>query len=91
MMDNLDPCDLWESKDEEKVNHPSHYQGAHECIEEIKAMLTPEEYRGFLKGTFLKYRYRKGRKDGNSAEQDESKAEWYMDRLMKEVEKDEAD
>ena len=37
----------------EKINHPAHYGGADDPFEVIKileAKLTPEEYRGFLKG-----------------------------------------
>ena len=47
------------------VLQPKHYmQGSHECIEEIKAMLTPDEFRGFLKGNVIKYRYRANLKNG---------------------------
>ena len=32
----------------DNVLQPKHYiQGSHECIDEIKAMLTPDEFRGF--------------------------------------------
>lgn len=47
------------------VLQPEHYiQGSHECIDEIKAMLTPDEFRGFLKGNIIKYRYRANLKNG---------------------------
>lgn len=47
------------------VLRPKHYiQGSHECIDEIKAMLTPDEFRGFLKGNVIKYRYRANLKNG---------------------------
>jgi hypothetical protein len=40
------------------VNHPAHYtQGKVECIDAIESMLTPEEYRGFLKGALVNRRY----------------------------------
>jgi len=40
----------------DNVNHPSHYNdGGLECIEAIEAQLTPEEYRGYLKGNVAKY------------------------------------
>jgi len=62
------------------VNSPSHYQhGDIETIEIIRAMLTPEEYRGYLKGNILKYRERapyKGKTD-----EDYAKAKKYMDWL----------
>ena len=62
------------------VNSPSHYQhGDIETIEIIRAMLTPEEYRGYLKGNILKYRERapyKGKTD-----EDYAKAKRYYDWL----------
>ena len=61
------------------VNHPPHYNiGKIECIDAIQAMLTPEEFRGYLRGTSLKYRWRYRYKDGM---QDIDKAEWYEKRL----------
>ena len=65
------------------INHPAHYtSGAHECIDVIRAMLSPEEFRGFLKGNVIKYRYRAPMKGG---EQDIKKAEWYEERLLHEA------
>lgn len=47
------------------VLRPAHYlQGSHECIDEIKAMLTPCEFQGFIKGNIIKYRYRANLKNG---------------------------
>ena len=41
------------------VNNPSHYNsGGIECIAAIQAALTPEEFRGYLKGNILKYTWR---------------------------------
>lgn len=61
---------------EDPVNHPSHYTaGAIECIDAIRAALTPQEFRGFCKGNALKYVWRelhKGR--GESL----AKAAWYL-------------
>lgn len=57
------------------VLQPEHYiQGSHECIDEIKAMLTPDEFRGFLKGNVIKYRYRANLKNGK---EDLAKADNY--------------
>lgn len=57
------------------VLQPKHYmQGSHECIDEIRAMLSPEEFRGFLKGNVIKYRYRANLKNG---EEDLAKADNY--------------
>lgn len=61
--------------------NPDHYKvHANECVDEIRAMLTPEEFKGFLKGNFLKYRYRSGHKD--DPEQEAKKSDWYMNKLM---------
>ena len=47
------------------IFNPKHYmQGSHECIDEIEAMLSPEEFKGFLKGNVIKYRYRANLKNG---------------------------
>ena len=41
------------------VNHPSHYtQGGIECIEAIKASMTPEGFQDYCKGNVLKYIWR---------------------------------
>lgn len=59
----------------DNVLQPKHYmQGSHECIDEIKAMLTPEEFKGFLKGNVIKYRYRANLKNGK---EDLAKADNY--------------
>ena len=64
------------------VNSPSHYNsGAIECIDAIEAMLSPEEYTGYLRGNSLKYRWR-FRYKGKPVE-DLRKANWYEDRLLK--------
>ena len=65
--------------------NPSHYtQGEVECIDAIKAALTPEEFKGFLRGNIIKYAWRCGLKDSPSQEM--KKAEWYLTRLLKELE-----
>jgi len=61
------------------VNSPPHYnQGAVECIEAIKSALSPEEFRGYLKGNALKYIWREKLKGGV---QDIAKALWYLERI----------
>jgi hypothetical protein len=43
-----------------------HYRkGSIECIDAIRAALTPEEFRGFCKGNVLKYAFRELHKGGN--------------------------
>ena len=62
------------------VNNPPHYnKGEIECIDAIEAMLTHEEYVGYLRGNSLKYRWRFRYKNGI---QDLEKAKWYEQRLM---------
>jgi hypothetical protein len=62
------------------VNHPSHYtDGEIECIEAIEASLTPEEYRGYLKGNIQKYVWRERLKGGTESLR---KAQWYIERLI---------
>ena len=48
------------------VEQPSHYkQGGIECIEAIRAALTPDEFRGYCKGNMLKYAWRERHKNGD--------------------------
>lgn len=62
------------------VNHPKHYtQGGIECIDAMEAALTPEEFRGYLKGQIMKYNWRLGHKD--EPVQEAGKLLWYADRL----------
>ena len=63
----------------DNVNFPPHYtQGSIECIESIRAALTPEEFRGFCKGNALKYVWRERHKGGKESLQ---KAQWYLNEL----------
>lgn len=64
------------------VNNPEHYtRGGIECIDAIKSALTPEEFRGFLKGNILKYTWRERHKGGTQSLQ---KAQWYLNKLLTE-------
>ena len=64
------------------VNRPSHYTtGNIECIDAIKASMSPDEYAGFLKGNAIKYIWRYRHK-GKMVE-DLKKAEWYLGRLRR--------
>ena len=72
-------------KDIDNVNHPSHYTyGGIETIDYMKAKATPEEFNGHLRLTALKYLSRAGHKDDTL--QDYKKAQWYLNRLVKELE-----
>ena len=65
------------SKKNDMVNHPEHYCfGGIETIDYIRAKLGPDEYRGYLKGSVIKYLSRAGHK-GNALE-DFEKADWYL-------------
>lgn len=65
--------------EKDMVNHPPHYnKGGIECIDAIEAMLTHEEFVGYLRGNSLKYRWRFRYKSGI---QDLDKATWYESKL----------
>ena len=65
------------------VNHPSHYaSGGVECIEAIKAQMSNEEYRGYLRGNVVKDLWRYQQKGGK---QSLEKARWYLDKLIGET------
>ena len=62
------------------VNNPEHYnKGGIECIDGIEAMLTEEEFIGYLRGNSLKYRWRFTYKNGI---EDLKKADWYENKLL---------
>lgn len=68
-------------KEEDNINHPAHYtQGTIECIDAIESSMTPEEFRGYLKGCQIKYLWRYQHKGGM---EDLKKCRWYLDRLIK--------
>lgn len=72
----------WQSDD---VNHPDHYtSGGIETIDYQKAKSTPEEFRGHLRLTAIKYLSRAGLKDDTL--KDLKKAQWYVNRLVEFVE-----
>jgi len=70
----------------DNVNKPKHYNnGDVECIDGIRAMLSHEEFVGYLRGNSLKYRWRYPYKNGT---EDLRKAAWYEDKLLKVLEQD---
>ena len=69
----------------DSVNHPAHYQGKHECIDEMIALFGVEAVKAFCRCNVYKYKYRADKKNG---QEDLDKADWYMDKLM-ELEKGE--
>ena len=69
----------------DNVNSPKHYcKGGLECIQVIKAQLTPEQYEGYLYGNVIKYMWRWQDKNGL---EDLRKAAKYLDWLQQEVKK----
>ena len=68
----------WDAVRPDMVNSPPHYtKGGIETIDFIQAKLSPEEYRGYLRGNLLKYASRLGDKGSDDA----GKAAWYAQRL----------
>ena len=67
----------------DNVQHPTHYTaGGIECIQAIKASMSPEEYQGYLKGNLQKYVWRYRHKNGV---EDLKKAQVYLNWLIKEL------
>ena len=66
--------------EKDAVNNPSHYaSGGIECIDAMQAMLTREEFIGYLRGNIFKYQWRYKLKNGI---EDLKKAQWYANRLI---------
>lgn len=67
-------------KNEDVVNHPSHYSDTKiETIDYIEDKMTPEMVEGYYVGNILKYVSRYRKKAGIT---DLEKAEWYLNRLI---------
>jgi hypothetical protein len=63
-------------------NQSYYDEGGINTLDFIKDKLTPDEYRGFLKGNVIKYVSRASWKNGGTTEkEDYKKALWYADRL----------
>ena len=72
---------------EDMVNHPPHYtSGGIETIDYMEAKSTPEEFKGHLRLTALKYLSRVGMKD--DILQEYEKAEWYTKKLIETIKKE---
>lgn len=84
--DEIEPCGVKIFTDDapvhDPVNNPKHYDlfaDGTQSMDVIQAALSPEEFKGFLKGNCLKYRLRAGKKD--KLQQDIDKANWYENKL----------
>ncbi len=68
------------------VNSPPHNNtGNVECIVAIQESMTPDAFKGYLKGNVLKYMWRYEYKNGT---QDLEKAQWYLNKLVETCKKD---
>lgn len=73
-----------DSKLSDNIN-PQHYKSGNiECIDAIKASMTHESFKGYLKGNIQKYIFRYEQK---KSLEDLQKAEWYLTRLIQECKK----
>jgi hypothetical protein len=67
---------------EDIINSPSHYTQGIETIKIIRAKLTDQEFKGYLKGTIMKYNTRLGLKGSKQDEVDDAgKLRWYAQEL----------
>lgn len=83
----IDDTDINVGNISNNINHLEHYQGKHECIDIMRVLFGDEAVKGFCKCNAFKYRFRAGRKEENTAEQDILKAEFYEDYLFRMEEK----
>ncbi|WP_293662974.1 DUF3310 domain-containing protein [uncultured Phascolarctobacterium sp.] len=73
--------------DLEPLEEPTqnHYDTLHQPIETMQANMTPEAFRGYLRGNIIKYTCRMGRKDGEAELKEAKKildyAKWLVESL----------
>jgi len=68
----------------DKINHPKHYNMQNlEAIDIIKASMTDEEFKGYLRGNILKYLIRYKHK--GKPKEDLKKSSWYLNKLIEGV------
>ena len=70
-------------KKEVDAIHPSHYGGEFQHVDAMKLSIPPIAFRGGLWYNCTKYLWRWQNKNGH---EDLKKAEWYLSRLIREVE-----
>ena len=69
---------------------PDYYkQNKVQTIDAIESQLTPEEFKGYLKGNVIKYLSRGGKKVGSPESEDMKKAQWYLKRILSTIESQE--
>lgn len=76
---------IYTKKQKDVDNHPERYNGnsPYECYKVLKAWMSPQEYKGFLRGNCLKYLCRLGKKDEELKEL--KKASWYLNQLIEDI------
>lgn len=70
----------YQPEPEDMVNQPFHYTASRiECIDAMQAMLSPEEFIGYLRGNIFKYQWRYRHKN---LREDLEKSQWYLTKLI---------
>lgn len=64
----------------------NHYDTLHQPIETMQANMTPEAFRGYLRGNIIKYTCRMGRKDGEAELKEAKKIQDYAKWLVESLE-----
>lgn len=64
----------------------AHYDTLHQPIETMQANMTPEAFRGYLRGNIIKYTCRIGRKDGEGELKEAKKIQDYAKWLVESLE-----
>jgi len=78
--DNLELFKETQDVEKDNVNSPNHYiTTSIECIVAMEAMLSHEEFIGYLRGNIFKYQWRYKQKNGV---EDLKKALWYQNKLL---------
>jgi len=73
----------------EQVNSPDHYNSnTIETIDLIRDSMESDEYRGYLKGNVFKYVSRCRYKEKENPVKDLLKAQWYLNKLIEDMEND---
>lgn len=80
-MAKIDDAPIVFTLEHDEVQNPAHYDlfEGQQAIDVIRASLTPEEFAGYCKGNFLKYRLRAGEK--GDPLRCLAKSDWYRDYL----------
>lgn len=68
------------------LSDSTHYDTLHQPIETMQANMTPEAFRGYLRGNIIKYTCRMGRKDGEAELKEAKKIQDYAKWLVESLE-----